>query len=145
MSSVFRPFLLSRSVLPIFFVYCCYHHWSPNYFRRDVVGVSCDLSTRLERMHWMDARVLRREDAFRGEMSWGDIVCDSLISDLGNCLLVAGSESKLGFEGKSWQKRQYYSDSFEQKFLLFRLKNLSYKIYVVKIYNFNRNNIRSKR
>ena len=82
MSSVFRPFLLSRSVLPIFFFYCCYRYWSPNYFRRDEVGVSCDLSTRSKRMHWMDARALRRED----KMSWGDIVCDPLIFDLGNCL-----------------------------------------------------------
>ncbi|KAL9409194.1 hypothetical protein AB3S75_047557 [Citrus x aurantiifolia] len=27
-------------------------------------------------MHWMDARALRRKDAFRGERPWGDTVCD---------------------------------------------------------------------
>ncbi|KAK9081114.1 hypothetical protein Scep_030969 [Stephania cephalantha] len=32
-------------------------------------------------MHWMDARALRRKDAFRGERPWGDTVCDPWISD----------------------------------------------------------------
>ncbi|KAK8523648.1 hypothetical protein V6N12_013733 [Hibiscus sabdariffa] len=32
-------------------------------------------------MHWMDARALRRKDAFRGERQWGDTVCDPWISD----------------------------------------------------------------
>ncbi|CAK9184471.1 unnamed protein product [Ilex paraguariensis] len=37
--------------------------------------------TRSKRMHWMDARALRRKDAFRGERPWGDTVCDPWISD----------------------------------------------------------------
>jgi hypothetical protein len=32
------------------------------------------------RMHWMDARALRRKDAFKGERPWGDTVCDPWIS-----------------------------------------------------------------
>nr|AFK45228.1 unknown [Medicago truncatula] len=32
-------------------------------------------------MHWMDARALRRKDAFGGERPWGDTVCDPWISD----------------------------------------------------------------
>lgn len=36
---------------------------------------------RSKRMHWMDARALRRKDAFRGERPWGDTVCDPWISD----------------------------------------------------------------
>ncbi|RZC69028.1 hypothetical protein C5167_032109 [Papaver somniferum] len=39
------------------------------------------LSTVAKRMHWMDARALRRKDAFRGERPWGDTVCDPWISD----------------------------------------------------------------
>ncbi|KOM51932.1 hypothetical protein LR48_Vigan09g059100 [Vigna angularis] len=39
------------------------------------------LGTRSKRMHWMDARALRRKDAFRGERPWGDTVCDPWISD----------------------------------------------------------------
>lgn len=39
------------------------------------------LDTRSKRMHWMDARALRRKDAFRGERPWGDTVCDPWISD----------------------------------------------------------------
>nr|GMD93524.1 protein kinase-like domain, Concanavalin A-like lectin/glucanase domain protein [Ipomoea batatas] len=39
------------------------------------------LSTRSKRMHWMDARALRRKDALRGERPWGDTVCDPWISD----------------------------------------------------------------
>ncbi|GKV52535.1 hypothetical protein SLEP1_g59113 [Rubroshorea leprosula] len=35
----------------------------------------------LPRMHWMDARALRRKDAFKGERPWGDTVCDPWISD----------------------------------------------------------------
>ncbi|KAK7235890.1 hypothetical protein RIF29_45985 [Crotalaria pallida] len=42
---------------------------------RDWVGVQS------KRMHWMDARALRRKDAFRGERPWGDTVCDPWISD----------------------------------------------------------------
>ncbi|RZC94301.1 hypothetical protein C5167_029864 [Papaver somniferum] len=38
------------------------------------------LSTIAKRMHWMDARALRKEDAFRGERPWGDTVCDLWIS-----------------------------------------------------------------
>ncbi|GKA31939.1 hypothetical protein Tco_0718306 [Tanacetum coccineum] len=30
-------------------------------------------------MHWMDARALRRNDAFKGERPWGDTVCDPWI------------------------------------------------------------------
>ncbi|KAA0050835.1 hypothetical protein E6C27_scaffold404G00980 [Cucumis melo var. makuwa] len=32
-------------------------------------------------MHLMDARALRRKDAFRGERPWEDLVCDPWISD----------------------------------------------------------------
>ncbi|GKD88667.1 hypothetical protein Tco_1364174 [Tanacetum coccineum] len=39
------------------------------------------VGTRSKRMHWMDARALRRKDAFRGEWPWGDTVCDPWISD----------------------------------------------------------------
>lgn len=39
------------------------------------------VGTRSKRMHWMDARALRRKDAFRGERPWGDTVCDPWISD----------------------------------------------------------------
>ncbi|KAK8538885.1 hypothetical protein V6N12_034592 [Hibiscus sabdariffa] len=35
------------------------------------------VGTRSKRMHWMDARALRRKDAFKGERPWGDIVCDA--------------------------------------------------------------------
>ncbi|KAJ4959751.1 hypothetical protein NE237_019661 [Protea cynaroides] len=34
-----------------------------------------------KRMHWMDARALRRKDSFIGERPWGDTVCDPWISD----------------------------------------------------------------
>ncbi|KAK7389363.1 hypothetical protein VNO78_24323 [Psophocarpus tetragonolobus] len=39
------------------------------------------LGTRSERMHWIDARALRRKDAFRGKRPWGDTVYDPWISD----------------------------------------------------------------
>ncbi|CAN6447122.1 unnamed protein product [Victoria cruziana] len=59
-------------------------------------------------MHWMDARALRRKDAFRGERPWGDTVCDPWISDRETLKegkstetpLVAASESGLGEKKK---------------------------------------------
>lgn len=46
------------------------------------VEIGCTfLQDRILRMHWMDARALRRKDAFRGERPWGDTVCDPWISD----------------------------------------------------------------
>ncbi|KAI5405418.1 hypothetical protein KIW84_052269 [Lathyrus oleraceus] len=39
------------------------------------------LGTRSKRMHWMDDRALRRNEAFRGERPWGDTICDPWISD----------------------------------------------------------------
>lgn len=71
----------SRSVLPAevglshrFFVWHFFFSsrlgWCSVYFR-----------TSSKRMHWMDARALRRKDAFRGERPWGDTVCDPWISD----------------------------------------------------------------
>ncbi|KAK7296135.1 hypothetical protein VNO77_50725 [Canavalia gladiata] len=58
------------------------------YAKRTSKGLSCakaafahSFGTRSKRMHWMDARALRRKDAFRGERPWGDTVCDPWISD----------------------------------------------------------------
>lgn len=45
------------------------------------VAYAKQAGTRSKRMHWMDARALRRKDAFRGERPWGDTVCDPWISD----------------------------------------------------------------
>ncbi|RDY12383.1 hypothetical protein CR513_02838, partial [Mucuna pruriens] len=96
------------------------------YAKRTSKGLSCAkaafahsfvflLGTRSKRMHWMDARALRRKDAFRGERPWGDTVCDPWISDRETLKegkstetpLVAASESGLGFEEK--QTRSFVS------------------------------------
>ena len=45
------------------------------------VAYAKQAGTRSKRMQWMDARALRRKDAFRGERPWGDTVCDPWISD----------------------------------------------------------------
>ncbi|GJY54073.1 hypothetical protein Tco_0445737 [Tanacetum coccineum] len=45
------------------------------------VSLYCSVGTRSKRMHWMDARALRKKDAFRGERPSGDTICDSWIFD----------------------------------------------------------------
>ncbi|RZC71277.1 hypothetical protein C5167_034474 [Papaver somniferum] len=68
-------------------VYLCLHPPGRGKSALSTVGaVACRpwssvLSTVAKRMHWMDARALRRKDAFRGEIPWGDTVCDPWISD----------------------------------------------------------------
>ena len=54
------------------------------------------LSTRSKRMHWMDARALRRKDAFRGERPWGDTVCDPWISDRETVSKLRGKSALFG-------------------------------------------------
>ncbi|GKB43447.1 hypothetical protein Tco_0888389 [Tanacetum coccineum] len=47
----------------------------------DPEDVYCSVGTRSKRMHWMDARALRKKDAFRGERPSGDTICDPWIFD----------------------------------------------------------------
>ncbi|KAL0302587.1 UNVERIFIED_CONTAM: Retrovirus-related Pol polyprotein from transposon [Sesamum calycinum] len=55
--------------------------WCSVYRTEACVAYAKQAGTRSKRMHWMDARALRRKDAFRGERPWGDTVCDPWISD----------------------------------------------------------------
>nr|AGV54791.1 hypothetical protein [Phaseolus vulgaris] len=47
-------------------------------------------------MHWMDARALRRKDAFGGERPWGDTVCDPWISDRETVSKLRGKSALFG-------------------------------------------------
>jgi len=47
-------------------------------------------------MHWMDARALRRKDAFKGERPWGDTVCDPWISDRETVSKLRGESALFG-------------------------------------------------
>lgn len=44
----------------------------------------------------MDARALRRKDAFRGERPWGDTVCDPWISDRETVSKLRGKSALFG-------------------------------------------------
>ncbi|KAL0306784.1 UNVERIFIED_CONTAM: hypothetical protein Sradi_6095700 [Sesamum radiatum] len=61
------------------------------------VAYAKQAGTRSKRMHWMDARALRRKDAFRGERPCGDTVCDPWISDRETVFTSVASLRSLDF------------------------------------------------